>query len=170
MRAGVGRLSLGVALWSIGTLPFLSRLFWGRTSHDLEHYMLVARALLAGQRIYVDVAFEYPPYVLPWFAAPAMFAADLGQFRWLFGALILCVDAAIKGALLWAGFRDRHRPADALPFVMYTLATAALGHILLQRYDVIPAALSVGAVLALSSGRAGAAGVMAAAAAGTKIY
>jgi hypothetical protein len=87
-----------------------------------------------------------------------------------FGGLILCLDALIKAALLWTGFRDRHRPPDALPFVMYTLATAALGHILLQRYDVIPAALSVAAVLALSSGWAGVAGVMAAIAAGTKVY
>ena len=53
---------------------------------------------------------------------------------------------------------------------MYTLATAALGHIILQRYDVIPAVLSVAAVLALSSGWAGVAGLMAAVGVGTKVY
>ena len=159
MRSGLGRMSLGVALWSLGTLPFLTRLFRGRTSHDLEHYMLSANALLAGQRMYVDVPFEYPPYVLGWFAGPAMLAGDLAQFRLVFGLLILSLDALIKAALIWAGFRDRHRPPDAVPFVMYTLATAAVGHMVLQRYDVIPAALSVAAVIALSAGWAGVEGL-----------
>ena len=132
--------------------------------------MVLMNAVLDGKRVYVDVPFEYPPYVLAWFAGPTMLAEDLGQFRLFFGGLILCLDALIKAALLWTGFRDRHRPPDALPFVMYTLATAALGHILLQRYDVIPAVLSVAAVLALSSGWAGVAGLMAAVAVGTKVY
>jgi len=170
MKSGLGRLSLGAALWSIGTLPFLSRLFQGRTSRELEQYMVLMTAVLGGKRVYVDVPFEYPPYVLAWFAGPTLLAEDLGQFRLFFGGLILCLDALIKAALLWIGFRDRQRPPDALPFVMYTLATAALGHILLQRYDVIPAVLSVAAVLALSSGWAGVAGLMAAVAAGTKVY
>jgi hypothetical protein len=170
MRPGLGRLSLGVALWCLGTLPFLSRLFRGRTSGDLERYMLSANALLDGQRIYVDVRFDYPPYVLAWLAGPAMLAEDVGQYRLFFGVLILCLDALVKAALIWTGFRDRHRPPDALPFVMYTLATAAVGHILLQRYDVIPAAMSVAAVIALSAGWAGVAGLVAAVAVGTKVY
>jgi hypothetical protein len=170
MKSGLGRLSLGVALWSIGTLPFLSRLFWGSTSRELEQYMVLMNTVLDGKRVYVDVPFEYPPYVLAWFAGPTMLADDLGQFRLFFGGLILCLDALIKAALLWTGFRDRHRPPDALPFVMYTLATAALGHIILQRYDVIPAVLSVAAVLALSSGWAAVAGLMAAVAVATKVY
>ena len=132
--------------------------------------MLSANALLGGQRIYVDVPFEYPPYALAWFAGPAMFAGDLAQFRLFFGLLILCLDALVKAALIWTGFRDRQRPPDALPFLMYTLTTAAVGHILLQRYDVIPAALSVAAVIALSEGWAGVAGLMAALAVGTKVY
>ena len=159
-----------MALWSLGTLPFLTRLFWGRTSRDLEHYMLSANALLDGQRIYVDVPFEYPPYALGWLAGPAIVAEDVAQYRLFFGLLILCLDALVKAALIWAGFRDRHRPPDVLPFVMYTLATAAVGHFLLQRYDVIPAALSVAAVIALSAGRTGVAGLMAAVAVGTKVY
>ena len=159
-----------MALWSLGTVPFLSRLFMGQTSRDLEHYMLSANALLDGQRIYVDVPFEYPPYALAWLAGPAMLAGNIAQYRWFFGLLILCLDALIKAALIWTGLRGRHRPPDVLPFVMYTLATAALGHFLLQRYDVIPAALSVAAVIALSAGWAGVAGFVAAVAVGTKIY
>ena len=99
-----------------------------------------------------------------------MLAEDVGQYSLLFGVLILCLDALVKAALIWTGFRDRHRPPDALPFVMYTLATAAVGHILLQRYDVIPAAMSVAAVIALSAGWAGVAGLVAAVAVGTKVY
>ena len=132
--------------------------------------MLPANALLDGQRIYVDVPFEYPPYTLAWFAGPAMFARDLDQFRSFFGLLILCSTRWSRPRSIWTGFRDRHRPPDALPFVMYTLATAAVGHILLQRYDVIPAALSVAAVIALSEGWAAVSGLIAALAVGTKVY
>jgi hypothetical protein len=107
MKSGLGRLSLGVALWSIGTLPFLTRLFRGRTSRDLEQYMALMNAVFEGKRVYVDVPFEYPPYVLAWFAGPTMLADDLGQFRMFFGGLTLCLDALIKAALLWIGFRDR---------------------------------------------------------------
>jgi hypothetical protein len=159
-----------IALWFIGTLPFLSRLTTGRTSESLTIYLANARAALDGARVYADVPFEYPPYALAWFLGPAALAGDLAQFRIAFGLLIFSADAAIKAGLLWTGVRDRDRPPDFLPFAMYTLATAALGHILLQRYDVIPAALTVAALLALSRGWAVTAGVAIAIAAGTKVY
>lgn len=168
--ASTFRVPAAVALWLLGTLPFLTRLGNWRTSQDLEHYMATAHAALAGARIYTDVPFEYPPYALAWFIGPAALARDLGEFRVSFGLLILAVDAAVKAGLLWAGVRERDRPPDFLPFFMYTLATAALGHFLLQRFDVIPAALSCAALLALSGGWTATAGVTIAIAAGTKVY
>ena len=168
--ASTFRVPAAITLWLLGTLPFLARQVIGGTSKDVEHYMLTANAFLAGARIYTDVPFEYPPYALAWFIGPAALAEDLGEFRILFGLLILAVDAVVKAALLWIGVRERDRPPDFLPFFMYTLATAALGHFLLQRYDVIPAALSCAALLALSGGWTATAGVTIAVAAGTKVY
>ncbi len=130
----------------------------------------MATGVLGGARIYTDVFFEYPPYALVWFLGPAAIAGGLAQFRLLFGLLIWTLDAAVKGALIWEGLRARDRTPRVLPFVLYVLATAAVGHILLQRFDVIPAALSLAALVAVSRGWAGAAGVLIAVAAGTKVF
>ncbi|HEY6506748.1 MAG TPA: hypothetical protein VIY56_01965, partial [Vicinamibacterales bacterium] len=69
--AATFRVPAAVALWLLGTLPFLTRQIIGGTSKDVEHYMLTANAFLAGARIYTDVPFEYPPYALGWFIGPA---------------------------------------------------------------------------------------------------
>ena len=101
------RFWLGVALWLIGTLPFLTRLHTGWTSWDLGHYFACARAFLDDAGIYTRVPFEYPPYVLPWLAGPAILSVDVEQFRLFFGVLLLCLDAMIKAALIWAQWRHK---------------------------------------------------------------
>jgi hypothetical protein len=163
------RFWLGVALWLIGTLPFLTRLHTGWTSWDLGHYFACARAFLDGAGIYSRVPFEYPPYALAWFAGPASAAVDVEAFRQTFGLLIWTLDAAIKAVLLWLGLRGSAR-RDLVPFVAYTLTTTALGHILLQRFDVIPAALSVVALVAFARRWTGVAGAIIGIAIGTKAY
>jgi len=163
------RVSLGVALWLLGTLPFLTRLYTGWTSWDVGHYLACTRAFLAGQGIYTAVPFEYPPYALAWFAGPASAARDVEAFRHALGLLIWVLDAAIKAVVLWLGLDGRGRP-NVWPFIAYTLTTTALGHILLQRFDVIPAALSVFALVAFARGWAATSGVIAGIAIGTKAY
>ena len=158
------------ALWSVFTLPFLSRLVIGRTSNDVELFWVGCTALLEGARIYTDVVFEYPPYALLWFVGPAAISGNLAEFRLAFGLLIWAIDAGVKGYLLWQALRPGCRARDFVPFGMYTLATAALGHLLLQRYDIIPAALSLVALLALVRGRAATAGVIVALGIGAKVY
>jgi len=164
------RLLLGVAAWLIGTLPFLVQLISGRTSRDVEHYLASARAVLEGAGIYTTVPFEYPPYALAWFVGPAAIAADPAEFRVLIGLVIWGLDAAVKAGLIWYGCRRRDRAADLLPFLLYTLATAALTRIVLQRYDVIPAAMSFAGLVMLTGGWPLLAGLTIAGAAGTKLF
>ena len=87
-----------------------------------------------------------------------------------FGLLIWGLDAAVKAALVWQGCRRRDRAVDLLPFLLYTLATAALARIIQQRYDVIPAAVSFAAIVLLTSGWPLLAGMAIAAAVGTKLF
>lgn len=157
-------------LWLFGTLPFLSRLHAARAALDLAVYYAGAEAVSHGVRVYREVPFEYPPYALLWFLAPYAGADDADGFRVTFGLEIWCVDAALKAMLLWLGMREHRGLRGLAPFVAYTLGTAALGHLLLQRFDVIPAALSVVAILALSSGWAFLAGFVTMVGAGTKLY
>jgi hypothetical protein len=89
------------ALWALFTLPFLSRLFIGRTSNDVELFWIACSALLQGAAIYTDVVFEYPPYALIWFVVPAAMSGNLAEFRLAFGLLIWAIDAGVKGYLLW---------------------------------------------------------------------
>ena len=80
------------------------------------------------------------------------------------------VDAAIKATLLWRGVRARDGFPDLIPFLAYSLGSAALGHLLLMKYDLIPAALSLAGVLAVVGARPFLGGVATAVAAGSKAY
>ena len=92
-----------VLLWAVFTLPFLSRLVIGRTSHDVELFWVGGTALLQGARIYTDVVFEYPPYALLWFVGPAAISGNLAEFRTAFGLLIWAIDAGVNTNANWVG-------------------------------------------------------------------
>ena len=170
MKSGLGRIPLGVALWLLGTLPFLTRLVGGSTSHDVEHYMLSANALLDGQRIYVDVPFEYPPCTclrgLP------------GRRCWQ-GTSPSSDCPSVYSFCAWTRWSRRRSSGPAFAtgsarpmrcrLSCTALATAAVGHILLQRYDVFRGAVG-GRGNCTLGGMAGVAGLVAAVAVGTKVY
>lgn len=160
---------MAAALWAVATLPILSRLAIGRTAGDVSVFMHGAQALLDG-RVYRDVAFEYPPYALLWFLPPALVSSDLDGFRLAFGLQMWLTDGLIKALLLWHALRARTGLRDLVPFLVYSLGSGALGHVLLQRYDLIPAVLTLGATLAVAGGWALLGGVLVVIGAGTKLY
>ena len=92
---------------------------------------------------YRDFRLEYPPAALPLFIAPSL----LGRFgyRTMFQLEIaLCLFGAVVGALLIAGPR-----AAALVAV----APLALGSVVVSRFDLWPAALTVLSLAAALRGR-----------------
>ena len=157
-------------LWAVATLPVLSRLAIGRPADDLKVFMNGAEALLHGPLIYRDAVFEYPPYALLWFLLPRALSSDLDGFRLAFGLEMWLADALIKALLLRYAIRAGTGPRGLIPFLAYTLGSAALGHVLLQRFDLVPAALTLGAALAVASGWAFLGGILVAIGAGTKLY
>jgi hypothetical protein len=164
-RTGAAALLLAVA-----TLPVLSRQFIGKTQSDLAVFMAGVDALLQG-RLYDGHVFEYPPYSLIWFLAPYAWAPDdVESYRVAFGLEIWLFDAAIKATLLWRALRARSGFPDLVPFFVYSLGSAALGHVLLMRFDLVPAALSMASVLAVAGSWPFLGGAVIAAAAGTKAY
>ena len=164
------RTAAAALLLAVATLPVLSRQYIGKTQSDLSVYMSGVDALLQG-RLYDGHVFEYPPYALIWFLVPHAWASgDLERFRWAFGIEIWLFDAAIKGTLLWRALRGRTAFPDLVPFFVYSLGSAAVGHVLLMRYDAIPGALSLAGVLAVAGGLPFAGGALTALAAGTKAY
>ena len=102
--------------------------------------------------MYRDGAFEYPPYALVWFSSPTRSRttsrASVSRSAWRCG----WSTPVIKALLLWRGMRARTGVSDLVPFLAYSVGSAALGYVLLQRYDLVPAALTLGATLAVAGG------------------
>jgi hypothetical protein len=100
---------------------------------------------------YRDFALEYPPGALPVFVAPSLAARDGDLTRYsLWFELEMLVCGAAASAL--TGFLLARRRASAARLVAGTLlaglAPLALGPVVLSRFDLWPAALTVGALAA----------------------
>lgn len=102
---------------------------------DIGVYYDYAQKVAAGQHVYGDFSFEYPPLALPLFALlphanpatyPTWFAAEM---------IVLCsAAAAFTGAAAAALWRGLGRPLGAA--AAYALAVLAAGAITANRYDV----------------------------------
>ena len=154
----------------VAAVPVLGRLLSGRTASDVRVYLAGAEALVHGPLLYRDMVFEYPPYALLWFLVPHALSDGLDGFRFVFGLEMWAADTAIKAALLWQGLRARRGIGDLVPFLSYSLGVVALTHLPLQRYDLAPAVLTFGAVLAAAAGSWFLGGALLALGAGTKVY
>ncbi|XXF76099.1 glycosyltransferase 87 family protein [Myxococcaceae bacterium GXIMD 01537] len=137
---------------------------------DLSLYARVVHAFLGGAVPNVDFRFEYPPYALLWFVPAGWLGADAQSFAQHFSLQLTLLDAAIKWALLTEGARWGRSVRAWGPFALYTLAGWLQVIHLLRRYDLIPAALTVFALVALARRREGLAGAALAVGVVTKLY
>ena len=122
---------------------------------DLPLYRDYGNAMERGLVPYRDFAVEYPPAALPFFALPSVARAHgLGGYSGAFEALIwACGAAALLGmaSALRSLRAAPQRLGAALAFA--ALAPLALGAVVLTRFDLWPAALTVGALAAVLRGR-----------------
>ena len=116
-------------------------------------YLSYARAWGAGAAPYVDFHPEYPPAALLLFVVPflaggsryiAMFQAEMALFD--FGAVAAVLAFATR---LWPNSVRRQVGAIAA----YLVATAVLNPVLFWRFDIVPAALTIGALVLAASRR-----------------
>ncbi len=119
---------------------------------DTPVYETYGNAIETGKIPYRDFRLEYPPGALPVFVVPALLSerGDEAGFRQAFERMIaLCGVAAVflAGALLAGLGASRARVAAALAFV--GLFPLLLGSVVLTRFDLWPAALTVAALVAL---------------------
>jgi uncharacterized membrane protein len=156
------------ALLVASMLPLLPTL-QAHAVGDLPVYFEAARAWLGGLTPYAEVRFEYPPYALLAFAPAALVSSSLREFQLAFGLELLLVDVAIRIALLRVA-RERRGIWAYAPFLAYATVAQLQAFWLYKRFDLLPAALTLAAVLALSRGAAGAAGAALVAGIGTKVY
>ena len=143
---------LGCALfllsWGLLHVPPLSR----NQIIDTPTYQRFGEAVVDGQIPYRDFDIEYPPGALPVFILPSLAAED--DYRTVFEVLmLLCGLGAVVlvARTLDAAGADRRRLLAAC--ALAGLAPLVLGTVILTRFDLWPALLSVGALAALAGGR-----------------
>lgn len=144
-------------------------LFRGAKFRDLHVYKQYGDALLDGRIPYRDFFVEYPPGAIPLFAAPSL--APGAAYDALFkAAMTLCCLAAIFCVVYVLAREHAGSLHIAAAAVFLALAPIALGPVSLNTYDAWPAALTVGAVAALVSGRSRLALGLLGVAAAAKLY
>lgn len=119
---------------------------------DIPVYETYGNAIERGSTPYRDFRLEYPPGALPVFALPALSSEDGDQaaFRGAFERLMatLGVVAVLLAGLILAGLRaTRVRVAGALGAI--ALFPLLLGNVILTRFDLWPAAVTLAALAAL---------------------
>ena len=127
--------------------------FWDRSAIiDTPVYQGFGTKMLDGQVPYRDFPVEYPPAALPAFVLPAVAEDEHygSAFEILMWTCAVAMVALVAVTLAGVGASSL-RLYGATAFV--GLAPLALGSVILSRYDLWPAALTVGVLAALVAGR-----------------
>jgi hypothetical protein len=136
----------------------LTLLHWGWYQHalilDTVEYHRYGSAIVDGNVPYRDFGVEYPPGALPAFAAPAVGKPSFSLYNREFQVLMaLCGAGALAAmaAVLRSLNASAERTAAALGF--FALAPLVLGSVILYRYDLWPAALTVAGIAGILAAR-----------------
>jgi uncharacterized membrane protein len=166
--AATRRRAFWSALLVVSILPFLRFTLPVRMLGDLPVYANAARVLSAGEGLYNPVPFEYPPYALLWFILPPL--EEMSSFRVVFNLEMLALDLAIKIMLLLEGRRQASGVKALLPFAVWSVCGWILEYVFLRRFDLAPAAMTLGAAVLLLRGRFLQSGILISLGIGTKLF
>jgi hypothetical protein len=156
LLASRGRTAFVVAIGVATFLVAWGTLHYGFYTHrlllDTPIYERYGDATLRGQIPYRDFAVEYPPGALPVFVAPSLVSGDgsFGTYTRVFEALMgLCGVLAVAAATLILVRLGRRTVPLAAAVGLAGLGALALGPVVLSRFDLWPATLTVGALALL---------------------
>lgn len=142
----------------------LPRVGAGKTSSDVVLYERWGRGILDWSSVpYRDFGWEYPPGAALVLAPPGL-AGD--AYPLAFVVLMLLADAAVLAVLL----RLAGQLGSARGPWLWVFGIAAMGPLLLARYDTVAALLALLALLAITSGAPVAAGVALGGGVATKLW
>ena len=142
-----------IASAAIGSVLFL--VSWGLLHHgfyareriiDTPVYERYGEAMTRGQVPYRDFALEYPPASLPVFVLPALGEGDFDDYERRFEGLMAALGVA---CVLLVAFTASSWWAP----LFVGVAPLAAGSVILSRFDLWPAALTVAALALLVAGR-----------------
>lgn len=131
---------------------------------DVALYRHYGESMARGAVPYRDIDVEYPPGALPLFLLPAILTDTSHAYRVVFKALMVLAIAAlalgVKGLTGGKGARS----------VIVIVLIAVLGSVALTRFDVVPAALTIAALVFFVRARWGVGAVVLGLAVATKLY
>jgi len=117
---------------------------------------------------YRDFAAEYPPLALTFFTLPRLFASTLAAYHTAFALEILAFD--LIGIFLILKLSRQLGINSIVTLLIYTAIIIAIGPIIIFRFDLIPAVLTLAAIFAFSDRKYWLAWALLAVAVMTKIY
>jgi hypothetical protein len=138
---------------AVGCVLFL--VSWGLLHHgfyarerivDTPVYERYGEAMTHGRVPYRDFALEYPPAALPVFVLPALGEGNFGAYERRFEGLMAALGIA---CVLLVAFAASSWWAP----LFVAVAPLAVGSVILSRFDLWPAALTVAALALLIAGR-----------------
>ncbi|RJO60752.1 MAG: DUF2029 domain-containing protein [Dehalococcoidia bacterium] len=130
-------------------LLFFTRVFYSG-GPDVAGYYQYAVKMDQGQVAYRDFSVEYPPGALAVFYLPGLVSDNLQEYETAFTFEMLLFD--LIGLLLVLGIGRKAGISPWSCLIGYTLAMVAIGSIMVQRFDMVPAVITLGAVYAFSRG------------------
>jgi hypothetical protein len=138
--------ALGAALFLV-SWTLLHHGFLGRDQiRDTPIYQRYGEAMTAGELPYRDFPVEYPPAALPVFVLPAVGADGLDEYDRRFEGLMAALGVAC--VLLVAAVSTSFWAP-----LLVGISPLLLGSVVLSRFDLWPAALTIAAVALLVGGR-----------------
>jgi Glycosyltransferase family 87 len=168
------RSSAGLAALVFIALACAMAWAWDSSGHqitDVGLYRVYGERVAHGEVPYRDFDFEYPPGALPVFVLPALVTGDSTGYTLVLAALLAVVGGVgvllSDRALVVLGRSARERRAV---LAALSLSPVLLGALLLARFDLVPAALTIGGLLALLTGRPRVAGLVLGTAIAVKLY
>jgi uncharacterized membrane protein len=153
----------------IFTFFFKSGWIFGKFLQDdftLSYYY--SSRIMLGQLPYRDFAVEYPPLALVCMILPRLFSANPDVYADLFNAEMLVFD--LIGLLLITAIAKQLGKSLWKTLAVYTLALAAIGPLIVVRYDIIPAIVLLAALYLFLRGHSSWSWAFLAIGALTKIY
>jgi uncharacterized membrane protein len=122
--------------------PLFHILYTTRDSGALLYYQY-AEKLLSGLLPYRDFTLEYPPLFVIFFGLPRVITSSYTLYASLYQSEVLVFD--IIGLLIIFDIARRLGDAPWKPLLIYTLSVLAIGPIIIDRFDIFPAVMTLAA-------------------------
>jgi uncharacterized membrane protein len=104
---------------------------------DLGIYYEYASNIIMGKFPYLDFAIEYPPFSLLFFLIPRLIVENIGAYIFVFAIEVFIFNLVVV-YVIWE-IAKRLRLNQIACLTIYTVSLLAIGPIILERYDIIPA-------------------------------